>query len=342
MNNAIHVVGPIIFDRHFFIHTYPQESNLASIINTKTSIGGAGNLIIDLAKLDNQLPIFVHSILGCDEASSSIKKILSKYKNIDISHCTTLKHTPVTYVMNSLKTQERTFFFDPASNKDFDINHISLDNMEGDIIQVEYIGLIGKLMETDHVYGSKIAKLLHRAQQKGMKTSIDMVSKDDIHTINTARSALKYSNYCCINEIEAQNISGINIIDHKGYIIEDNIIKSLDAIRDLGVSTWVVIHSALYNYGLDCKSAEIYKAESLKVPKNYIKGTTGAGDAFLSGILIAIKRGYSLQHALKIACTTAACSLASIDGTSAMKNFDEVMELFDIYSKECIYEKIRN
>ena len=342
MNNKIIVVGPVILDRHYFINEYPKESNLATINDTSTSIGGAGNLIIDLAKLDNSLDIIVNSVIGCDEAASLIDEKFSEYKNIDMSYTTKLDSTPVTYVMNSSITKQRTFFFDPASNKDFDINHVNLNNIDGGILQVEYIGLIGKLMDEDDEFGSKIAKLLYMAQQKGIKTSVDMVSKSDEKTIKVARSALKYSDYCCVNELEASSISAIKIKDANNNIIEENLIKALYKIKELGVSTWVVIHSSLYNYGLDCKTNKVFKAESLNVPKSFIKGTTGAGDAFLSGIIISIERDYNLEKALKVACSTAVCSLNAVDGTSAMKNYDEVMKLFDIYSKGCIYEEIRN
>lgn len=342
MNKSIIVVGPVILDKHYFINKYPTESSLATISDTSASIGGSGNLILDLAKLDKNIKIVVNSVIGCDEGATLIKEEFSKYSNIDMSNTKVLEKTPTTHVMDSLSTKQRTFFFDAASNKDFDIDCINLDNLEGGILQVEYIGLIGKLMDEDSEFGSKIAKLLYLAQQKGIKTSIDMVSKNDEKTIQVARSALKYSDYCTVNELEAQSISGIQLKDEDDNIIEENVITALDKIKSFGVTNWVVIHSKLFNYGLDCKTNKIYKAESLDVPKSYIKGTTGAGDAFLSGIIISIYRGYDLEKALKVAVSTAICSLAEVDGTSAMKSYDEVMKLFDIYSKGCTYEEIRN
>ncbi len=342
MNKSIIVVGPVILDKHYFINKYPSESSLATISDTSASIGGAGNLILDLAKLDNKINIVVNSVLGKDEGATLINEEFSKYKNIDMSNAVVLENTPTTHVMDSLSTKQRTFFFDAASNRDFDIDCINLDKADGSLLQVEYIGLIGKLMEEDEQYGSKIAKLLYLAKLKGLKTSIDMVSKNDEATIKVARSALKYSDYCTVNELEAQSISGIEIKDNDENIIEENVIKALDKIKSFGVTTWVVIHSKFFNYGLDCNTNKVYKAESLDVPKSYIKGTTGAGDAFLSGILISIDRGYDLEKALKVACSTAVCSLSSVDGTSAMKNYEKVMKLFDIYSKGCVYEEIRN
>jgi sugar/nucleoside kinase (ribokinase family) len=342
MNKSIIVVGPVILDKHYSIDEYPKESNLTTINNTSASIGGAGNLVIDLAKLDSDLKIIVNSVMGQDEAAQTIKDKFNDYPNIDMSHNVVLENTPTTHVMDSKKTKQRTFFFDPASNKDFSYDHIDMSSLNGDILQVEYIGLIGKLMDSEKEYGSYCAKLLHEAQEKGIKTSIDMVSKNDERTINVACSALKYSDYCTVNEVEAQSISGIQVKDEDNKIIEENMIKALDKIKELGVSTWVVVHSSLFNYGLDCKTNKVYKAESLDVPKSYIKGTTGAGDAFLSGILYSITREFDLFKALKVACTTAICSLAAVDGTSAMKSYDEVMKLFDIYKKGCIYEEIRN
>jgi len=342
MSKSIYVVGPIILDMHYSIIKYPLESNLTNITDTSSSIGGAGNLMIDLAKLDNSINIVSNSVIGKDEAANKIREKLSEYNNIDISNLTILKETPITHVMDSELTKQRTFFFNPASNKDFNINHINLQGKKGDILQLEYIGLIGKLMDDDDKYGSKAARLLHDAQSRGMKTSIDMVSKNDDKTIKVARDSLKYSNYCIVNEIEAESISGIKIKDENNKIIEGSIIKALNKIKEFGASTWVIIHSQFMNYGLDCITRKIYKAQSLDVPKSFIKGTTGAGDAFLSGILISIEKDLTLEEALKVACSTAVCSLSSVNGTDAMESFDKVMQLFDKYSKGCVYEEIRN
>lgn len=341
MSKTIIVVGPVIIDKHYFIDEYPNESALATIKNTSFSIGGAGNIIIDLVKLDSNINVVVKSALGKDKEASLILEEFKKYKRIDTSRVTILDKTPCTHVMNSKKTKERTFFFDPASNKDFSIEHVDLDYVKADLLQVEYIGLIGKLMDREKQYGSYIAKLLFQAQKRGIKTSIDMVSKSDDKTIEVAKSALKYTDYCTINEIEAESVSGVRIVDNNGNINEERIINALHKLKQLGVSTWVVIHSQFCSYGLDCKSDKVYKAESLHIPKRYIKGTTGAGDAFLAGILISINKKFSLDKALKVASCTAGCSLAAVDGTSAMKAFDEVMKLFDIYGKKCIYETLR-
>ncbi len=341
MNKSIIVVGPLILDKHYFIDEYPKESNLADIRDVSASIGGSGNLVIDLAKLDSSLEIKVISVIGKDKEASTILEALEPYDNIDLSQSVLLERTPSTLVMNSAKTKQRTFFYDSASNDDFCIDHINLNSLEGNILQVEYIGLVGSLMDKEKEHGSYIAKLLYEAQKKGIKTSIDMVSKKDSRTVNAALTSLKYTDYCTVNEIEAETISGISVTDESNNIVEENVIKALDEIKRLGVSTWVVIHSRLLNYGLDCKTNKVYKADSLNVPKSYIKGTTGAGDAFLSGILISIQRDYSLEKALKVACSSAVCSLAAVDGTSAMKSYDEVMKLFDIYGKGCVYKTIR-
>ncbi|MDC7242442.1 MAG: hypothetical protein PQJ44_00295, partial [Sphaerochaetaceae bacterium] len=113
MSKSIFVVGPIILDVHYCINKYPLESNLATIDHTSASIGGAGNLMIDLAKLDNSIDIISNSVIGCDEAAKTIRNKFKNFKNIDISNLTVLEKTPVTHVMDSELTKQRTFFFDP-------------------------------------------------------------------------------------------------------------------------------------------------------------------------------------------------------------------------------------
>ena len=45
------------------------------------------------------------------------------------------------------------------------------------------------------------------------------------------------------------------------------------------MAKWAVIHCPECGFGLDCRTGEYVEVPSLKLPKGFIKNTTGAGDA---------------------------------------------------------------
>ncbi|MBQ7050995.1 MAG: carbohydrate kinase family protein, partial [Firmicutes bacterium] len=69
------------------------------------------------------------------------------------------------------------------------------------------------------------------------------------------------------------------------------------------------------------------RVNSLKVPKEMIAGSVGAGDAFCAGCLYAISKGYSDEEMLAYASAAAACNLFSENSVDGMKTADQIWEM---------------
>ena len=67
---------------------------------------------------------------------------------------------------------------------------------------------------------------------------------------------------------------------------------------------------------------------SYALPDDYIKGTTGAGDAFCAGALIGIYNGKTDMEIMTLASNSAALSLSVSDATSGLKTEKEAIEIF--------------
>ena len=78
---------------------------------------------------------------------------------------------------------------------------------------------------------------------------------------------------------------------------------------------------------MDCETGETACVPSLRLPRGYIKGTTGAGDAFCGGILYGACRGKALRESMRFANACAACSLSEQNGTDGMRSWQEVLKL---------------
>lgn len=325
--SGICVAGSLILDRFHEVETYPSEGFLSTVKETSFHIGGSGNLILDLAKLDKQLAVKVCAVVGKDDSGDKLLQTLQKYANINASDITREGESSVTLVINSQKTKQRTFFYIPGASDVFDEKCIPWKNVHSKIFHLEYLLLMKRVDAPDKQVGTHGAKILKIAKGNGMITSIDMVSEQSDRVRAVIRPALPYTDICCINEAEAEAVTGIEIAKD-GEISQENALLALQALAKLGVAKWAVIHSPQKSYGYDVETGQFACVDSLTLPNGFIKGSTGAGDAFCSGILYGAHSAYSLEDAMKLAVACAACSLSENNGTDGMRALEEVRELY--------------
>ena len=199
------------------------------------------------------------------------------------------------------------------------------------LVLVGYIFLLPALDLPDETYGTKMARLLHTAKCHGLKTSIDVVSQSGADFAHVVPPALKYTDYLIINEIEAQQITGILLRDEH-RLLRENMKEALLKLKEYGVTIWTIIHCPEAGFGMD-EHGDFFEADSLKLPEGYIVSTTGAGDAFCSGILYAAEKEWTLDRALILGNSAAAASLRGVCGTEGMSSLNEVLQLYKLYGK---------
>ena len=333
MRKAICCAGNMIVDITYPIETWPNQNELTHITEgiKSTSGGSVCNTITDLARLDPELPLVASGFAGHDTEGDFLLEEMKKYPNIDLSMVKRNGRTSFTIVMSNNQTKERTFFQHAGGNAYYGEDHIDWDNLDVDIFHIGYILLLPALDQEDPVYGTAMAKLLHRVQQMGIKTSIDVVSESGDRFARLVTPALKYTDYCIINELEAQQTTGVVLRDTDGTLHPENMQAALEKLRRLGVSTWAVIHCPEMGCGLD-ENGDFFLQPSLKLPKGYIRGTVGAGDAFCSGILYAAQKKMGMQQALKLGACTAAASLSEVGASDGVKPLEQVLALYDLYA----------
>jgi len=329
MSKGICIAGNAIVDLLYPIDEYPNEGELTTIRDgiKKTTGGALCNVIIDLAKLDPKLPLFAVGQIGTDDNAKLIKEKLSEYSNINMEGIKEKGETSFTAVMSSLKNKQRTFFQFRGANAEICEEHFDWDKLNVDLMHIGYILLLDALDAEDEQYGTKMARLLAKAKERGIKTSIDIVSEMGNRFKKIVPPALKYVDYCIINEIEAQQATGVLL--HDGTrLLKENMKKALEELFSMGVSTWAVIHAPEGGYAMD-KSGEYIEIDSLRLPDGYIKGTVGAGDAFCAGVLYGAYKGMSLAESLKVGVGTAACSLSEEGSTEGVRSFEETMQFYN-------------
>lgn len=331
MRQGICVAGNLIVDITYPIERWPRQSELTTITDGITrSVGGAVcNVITDLAKLDKNLPLSALGVIGDDAEGDFICEQLGKHQNIDLSLLGRKGTTSFTAVMSDNRTKARTFFQYRGANSLFDESFIDWDKIDAEILHVGYILLLDALDQEDAEYGTKMARLLAEAQRRGIRTSIDVVTETGDRFRSLVPPSLRYTDYCVINELEAQQITGVLLRDEQEKLYPENMEAALKKMKELGVSTWAVIHCPEGGYGLDEENTFV-SLPSLKLPKGYIKGTVGAGDAFCAGVLYGAQKKWNLLEGIRLGTCAAAASLSEPGATEGMKTVSEVMKLEEL------------
>ena len=273
MRKGICCAGNMIVDITYPIATWPKQNELTHITEgiTNSTGGSVCNTITDLARLDPSMHLVASGFAGHDAEGDFVLQELGKYPNIDLSMVKRDGRTSFTAVMSNNQTKERTFFVHAGANAYYGEDNIDWDKLDVNIFHIGYILLLPYLDQPDAEYGTKMAKLLHRAQSMGMKTSIDVVSESGDRFCKLVPPALKYTDYCVINELEAQQTTGVTLRDDDGTLHTENMPAALAKLKELGVSTWAVIHCPEIGCGID-ENGNFHSFPSLKLPAGYIQG----------------------------------------------------------------------
>ena len=329
MGKGICVAGNMVVDILYPTQGWPKQGQLVHIQDgiSRATGGAVCNVIIDLAKLDPEMKLYALGRNGKDAEGDLIMEQLRTYPNIDTQNVICEGISAFTLVLAYQISKERTFFTYLGANARFTEDDVDWDKLDCDLLHIGYILLLNALDQEDAEYGSKMARLLHHAQQRGIKTSIDVVSEASDRFNRLVVPALKYTDYCIINEIEASQTTGIPLRDENDALIRENIPRVLKRMKELGVSTWAVIHSPEGGFGLD-ENDNYVERESLHLPEGYIKGSVGAGDAFCAGVLCGAEKGEALDSAIELGIASAAASLSEASATDGMGSEKEVRELY--------------
>ena len=326
---GIAVAGNLIVDILYPVMGFAKPGELSNICgDLEIATGGAVcNNIMDLATLDPQLPLVALGRIGDDENGRYVQSQLGKFKNIDQQHLKIGGTTAFSLVLADEITKQRTFYTCSGANAQFCEEDIPWDELNVDMLHIGYILLLEKLDEEDAEFGTKMARLLHKAKSRGIKTSIDVVSETGERFRKLVCPALKYTDYCVINEVEASATTGIQLRTQDGKLLKENFPAALHKLKEMGVATWAVIHCPEVGMGLD-ENNDLVEVPSLKLPKGWIAGTVGAGDAFCSGVTYAAWKGESLKTAIELGTASAACSLSRPGSTEGMRSEAETRALY--------------
>ena len=313
--------GNWIIDQVKIIDAYPQPEKLGSILSQSQGTGGGPyNVLIDLAKSGVSFPLFGAGLVGKDALGDQILADCRAHK-IDTRALSQTPKAPTSYtdVMTERANGRRTFFHARGANSLWDGADLDFTKCKARMFHLAYLLLLDALDAPDPKFGTKTAKILAAAQAAGLKTSVDVVSEDSNRFARVVGPALKYVDYCILNEFEAGKTTGFKLRDAESRLDTVTLRHAAGALLQQGVRELVVIHFPEGAFARNRRGEDVWQS-ALKLPAKFIAGTAGAGDAFCAGVLLGLHEGWELQRSLLTGVCLAAASLSDPTCTAGVKS----------------------
>ena len=334
---GIAVAGNLMVDNVKSIDVFPKMGQLANMQAFDRAVGGCvSNVSIDLAVIDPLLPVYAIGKVGNDENGKFLTEKLRSY-GVNVANVKTANKTMTSFCdVMSVPNGERTFFSFGGANAEFAPDDVPVSDLTCKIFHIGYILLLDQFDAADEEYGTVMARFLHGLQQRGIKTSIDVVSSSNLEEYERKiKPALAYCDYAIINELECCQIWGLSSRTADGALNVDAIYTAMQKSMALGVKEKIIVHAKEGAFCLN-KDGAFTKMGSLILPEEWIKGSVGAGDAFCAGCLYGVYNDFSDEEMLGFASAAAACSLFASNSVDGMKNKQEIEKIAAQYKKRAI------
>jgi sugar/nucleoside kinase (ribokinase family) len=326
--------GNWIVDAVKIIDIWPQQDSLANIHHTAKGTGGSPfNVLMDLALMKVPFPLAAVGLVGADDNGAWIVEQCAQH-GIGTAELHRTGEAPTSYtdVMTVQSTGRRTFFHARGANALLDAGHFDFSQTAARIFHLGYLLLLDRLDGPSATHGTVAAEVLARAQDAGLKTSIDLVSEDSDRFAQIVLPALRHVDVCIMNEFEAGRVTRRKVRAGDGHGIgtgeldRAELRSAMEELLAAGVRERVVVH---YPEGGCALGADGTWAEhgSVRLPADYIKGAAGAGDAFTAGVLLGWHEGKPVEEALRIGVCAAAANLSAETCTGGLRPLAECLAL---------------
>ena len=307
--------GSVMVDVSKVVDVFPVPEHLATIEQVSSSTGGpALNMAVDLRMLGAAFPIGLSGAVG-DDAHGDLILAECARLTIDTSGVRQLSDVPTSFTdaMVERVGGRRTYFHHPGANARFDGAHVVLDSSSARILHVGAPGLHAEMDETRTADGSNgWTELLGRARALGLQTNLELASLSADRSVDIAAPCLPHTDSVIINEFEAGALTGLTAVHVGPHAPVD---WSLPEQMARGLIDRGVRHLAVVHFPGGCVAADAsgrtWRQGSVRVRREEVRSTTGAGDALAAGVLLGVHDGWPMERSLRLGVAAAAACIRS-------------------------------
>lgn len=331
--SGVLAAGNWIVDEVKLVDKFPAEQSLVNILDEYTSNGGSAyNILLDMVRLKAPFSLGAIGLVGQDFNGTRIID-QCKVEGIDVQqlHMTPEVRTSYTVVTSVKQTGKRTFFHHRGANSLLDEQHFDFSVSHAKIFHLGYLLLLDKLDEIQSNGETKAARLLKRAKGEGFLTSVDLVSEDSDRFKDIVPCSLPYVDFLFLNEYEASRLTNIDLTKSANT---NEMTRQCELVFDyifgFGVNQWIIVHHPDGVWAAHRNGEQIFQP-SLALPKDYVAGANGAGDALAAGVLLGVHEEWSMTESLRLGVAVAAASLSDLTCSDGIMSYQDCLALSEIY-----------
>ncbi len=258
--------------------------------------GGAANTAVGLSRLG--CDALFEGVVGSDQWGQKLIETLQK-EGVDTSLITIVENEVSSFsIILSGNCGERVILYDPGTNE-----HLHDMNFDTAILtQVDWIYL-NHLQEGSCVIQDNIVEMLEAAESPRLSWNPGGCQIEKGLNEADNRALLAHTTLLLLNKEEALLFTG-----------EQTTERSIRVLLDAGADIVAVTDGS--RGSVACDGTALYRCPV--VPDTHVTDTTGAGDAFGTGMTWGLLEGMSLSDALKTGNISAASVVGSIGAQTAL------------------------
>jgi sugar/nucleoside kinase (ribokinase family) len=292
------------------IPQFPPAGALVTVDKFPVMAGGcAANVAIDLAIQGVGV-----EVLGCvgRDADGLMLQTLLQDRGVRSDRLIWVDDYPTSKtIILLIEGEDRRYFHLFGANSKFSAEHIDFDWLS--TLDVFYLG---GLFAMPSLSPEHLIEALKFCRANEITTVVDVVIPRSFAGAKSIEALLPLVDCFIPNDEEAAQISGCSAPHDQ-----------LKCLNDMGAHTAIITKGKLGTVAL--KDGEIWEAGIYELPA---VDPTGAGDAFASGIIVGLLRGWEMPETLRYASAIGASAVRAVGTTTSVFREDEALEFMSAHS----------
>jgi sugar/nucleoside kinase (ribokinase family) len=324
---AFFAVGTFVVDYQKLLDHYPTERSGAHILSEQVSNGGAPlNILINLAKLEVDFPLFAAAKVGQDLDGKYIIECCIEH-GIDISQIAAIPgaSTGYTDVYTTKSTGRHTCFHFCGIGDTFSRKDVKLRAVAPKMLFLGSLGALGKLDEFNPEYGRRGAtQLVRDARKQNITTVVEIAPIDHTASLDDFTETLAESDYLIINDRLTESLLNVELYSENHF--DPELAKRAGKkLLDCGIRKAVIIQSgaAAVYVGAD---GNFHHQIGYFLPWDQRAGSAGVDHAFGAGFLEGLFHDKPIDLCLKQGLAVSTVCRRDLTPSGAIKSLDQCMD----------------
>jgi sugar/nucleoside kinase (ribokinase family) len=314
---GILTAGTWCVDTNKIVTHWPEEDGIAEYRTESREGGGAAcNLALDMRALDPTLPVETIAVVGNDENGAWLRSVAVD-AGIDARQMRMIEGAPthISDAFVSELTRRRTHIHRPGAADLLEPDHFDFRSTKAKLL---HLGMPGchQLMDATSDDGNGWVTVLRRAKQAGLRTNLEVASVSPETLRRVVVPCFPFLDILMVNDAEIGALTGIRTITDGKTDLDACSWAAQSALTD-GAMAIVVVHSPSGAVVVE-RGKEPISQRPVPIPRDFIAGTNGAGDAFAAGVLYRLHEDWTLSASLILGHATAAASLRDVSATKGV------------------------